>query len=97
MTEVLAIRVNSPSGMESSWLANRRLDVAKQQRGDLKETFNMARFVDPNWKQNVPEIIIKYWDEIVSFQKECYNVELKVLVLFALSLDVPIFLCVHWL
>jgi hypothetical protein len=45
----------------------------------------MARFADPDWKHNEFEIIMKHWDGIIPF---CYSVELKVLVLFALALDV---------
>jgi hypothetical protein len=67
---------------------DQRSDVAKQQRGDLKETFNMALFGDPNYKPDLPEIIMKRWDEIKTFQKECYELESKVLVLFAVALGV---------
>ena len=65
------------------------MDVAKQVRGDLKETYNMGKFADPDYKHNEPETITKRREEFIAFQKECYQVELKVLALFALALDVP--------
>jgi isopenicillin N synthase-like dioxygenase len=64
------------------------LDVAKQVRGDLKETYNMGKFADLDYKHNEPETITKRREELLAFQKECYQVELRVLVLFALALDV---------
>ena len=66
----------------------RRLDVAYQQQGDFKETFNMGKFADPTYKQNLPPIIASHWTEIQVFQKECHAVTLKVLTLFALALNV---------
>jgi len=87
--EVLATQVNSPSGTCPHSQTDNRLDVAKQLRGDLKETYNMGKFADPDYKHNEPDTITKRREELLAFQKECYQVELKVLVLFALALDVP--------
>jgi isopenicillin N synthase-like dioxygenase len=66
-----------------------RLDIPYQTRGDFKETFNMGRFADPEYQQNLPPIITSHWDEIQQFQKQCQAVTLKVLTLFALALNVP--------
>ena len=49
----------------------------------------MGKFADPDYKHNEPETITKRREEFIAFQKECYQVELKVLALFALALDVP--------
>jgi hypothetical protein len=87
ITEVLAIPANSRSGI-SLGLVDSRLDVEKQIRGDLKETYNMGKFADPEYKQIEPETITQRREEFIAFTKECYQVELKVLVLFALALDV---------
>ena len=86
--EALAIQVNSPNGMSFQTKNNWRLDVAKQVRGDLKETYNMGKFADADYKHNEPDTITKRREEFLAFQKECYQVELKVLVLFALALEV---------
>jgi isopenicillin N synthase-like dioxygenase len=65
-----------------------RLDVPYQVQGDFKETFNMGKFADAEYQQKLPPILASHWNEIQSFQKECYTVTLKVLTLFALALDV---------
>ena len=66
-----------------------RLDVAKQIRGDFKETFNMGKFADDEYQQNLPPVLTTHWPEIQQFQKQCHTVTLKVLTLFALALNVP--------
>jgi hypothetical protein len=48
----------------------------------------MTLFGDPNYKPDLPQIIMKRWDEIKIFQQECYKLEIKVLVLFAVALCV---------
>jgi hypothetical protein len=48
----------------------------------------MALFGDPNYKPDLPEMIMKRWEEIKIFQQECYELEIKVLVLFALAVGV---------
>ena len=65
-----------------------RLDVANQIRGDFKETFNMGKFADPEYKQKLPPLLMSHWSEIQGFQKQCHIVTLKVLTLFALALNV---------
>ena len=65
-----------------------RLDIPNQVRGDFKETFNMGKFTDPTYQQNLPPILTSHWPEIQEFQKECHTVTLKVLTLFALALNV---------
>jgi len=45
-------------------------------------------FADKEYKQTMPEMIIRRWGEICNFQTECFEVEQKVLILFALALDV---------
>jgi hypothetical protein len=86
--EALATQVNSPNGMSFQAKNNWRLDVAKQVRGDLKETYNMGKFADADYKHNEPDTITKRREELLAFQIECYQVEQKVLVLFALALEV---------
>ena len=49
----------------------------------------MGKFADPDYKHNESETITNRREELLAFQKECYQMELKVLVLFALALDVP--------
>lgn len=68
--------------------AHCRLDIANQKRGDFKETFNMGKFADATYQQNLPPIITSYWPEIQAFQKRCHNLSLRVLTLFALALNV---------
>jgi isopenicillin N synthase-like dioxygenase len=48
----------------------------------------MGKFADAAYQQKLPPILTSHWNEIQSFQKECYTVTLKVLTLFALALDV---------
>jgi len=48
----------------------------------------MSMFADKEYKQTMPEMIIRRWGEICNFQRECFEVEQKVLILFALALDV---------
>jgi hypothetical protein len=69
---------------------HRRLDVVNQARGDFKETFNMGKFADPEYQQNLPPILLKHWTEIKGFQQQCHVVTLKVLTLFGLALNVPL-------
>jgi len=64
------------------------LDFATQKRGDFKETFNMGKFTDKEYKQNLPPILTSRWSEIQDFQKECHALTLKVLTLFGLALNV---------
>ena len=64
---------------------HRRLDVVNQARGDFKETFNMGKFADPEYQQNLPPILLKHWTEIKGFQQQCHTVTLKVLSLFGLQ------------
>lgn len=47
----------------------------------------MSCFADKNYKQTMPDMIMSRWDEILQFQRECFAVEQKVLVLFALALE----------
>jgi len=88
VTEALATLVNSQSGISFNSKSNGRLDIVKQVRVDLKETYNMGKFADPDYKHNEPETIRKRWEELLAFTKEFYQVEQKVLALFALAFDV---------
>lgn len=65
-----------------------RLDIANQARGDFKETFNMGKFADPEYKQTLPPILMNHWTEIKTFQQQCHSVTMKVLTLFGLALNV---------
>lgn len=78
-------------GIIMTFFFNDRLDVANQKRGDFKETFNMGKFADPEYKQNLPPILMSHWPEIQDFQNKCHSVTLKVLTLFALALNVTFF------
>ena len=73
-----------------------RLDIGSQVRGDFKETFNMGKFMDPTYEQKIPPILMSHWNEIVQFQKQCHALTLKVLLLFALALDVRIWSILEW-
>jgi len=86
--EVLVTLVNLLNGILLCFNGNGRLDVAKQVRGDIKETYNMGKFADPEYKHNEPDSITKRREEFIAFTKECFLVEQKVLVLFALALEV---------
>lgn len=48
----------------------------------------MSMFADKEYKQTIPDMIIRRWEEICTFQRECFELEQKVLILFALALDV---------
>jgi isopenicillin N synthase-like dioxygenase len=61
-----------------------------QVRGDFKETFNMGKFVDEEYQQKLPPLLMQHWSEIKEFQKECQGLALKVLTLFALALNVSL-------
>ena len=89
MAQILATLGKTPKGIaHSRSFLMKRLDIANQARGDFKETFNMGKFIDPDYKQKLPPILLLHWNEIQTFQKECHTVTLRVLTLFALALNV---------
>ena len=87
LTSATLAKIQKGCPSSSNILIN-RLDVMYQVRGDFKETFNMGKFMDPTYQQNLPPILAPHWPEIQQFQKHCHAVTMKVLTLFALALNV---------
>ncbi|KUJ09983.1 Clavaminate synthase-like protein [Mollisia scopiformis] len=64
------------------------LDTKNQKRGDFKEAMNLGEFVDGKAQQPLPPSFAAREAEIDQFQKYCHGLMIKILVLFAIGLEV---------
>jgi len=64
------------------------LDPKSQRIGDFKEAMNLGEFVDGKAQQQLPKIFSDNEAELDKFQKYCHSLMLKILVLFAIGLEI---------
>ncbi|KAL2075289.1 hypothetical protein VTL71DRAFT_232 [Oculimacula yallundae] len=64
------------------------LDTKNQRIGDFKEAFNLAEFVHGKAQQPLPPAFTPHEEQLDKFHKYCHNMMEKILVLFAIGLEV---------
>lgn len=80
------------------------LDTKNQRMGDFKEAMNLAEFKSGKAQQPLPPCFVDHESEIEEFQKSCHSMMLRILVLFAIGLNIDpeaggrdlVFLPSHW-
>lgn len=64
------------------------LDTKNQRMGDFKEAMNLAEFKSGKAQQPLPPCFVDHESEIEEFQKSCHSMMLRILVLFAIGLNI---------
>ncbi|KAH7418988.1 oxidoreductase-like protein [Cadophora sp. MPI-SDFR-AT-0126] len=64
------------------------LDPKSQRMGDFKEAFNLAEFINGEPQQPLPPTFVPHEKQLDTFHKYCHSLMEKILVLFAIGIEV---------